>query len=290
MAGVDKVKQLDTLDSVRKPLIWLLAFILVIYGAKLIAQLVWFVLYDASGSRVLVLPESRIERKVEDNSRIKQLSSFHLFGREGVKPVVKQEIVQDAPKTTLRLALKGVFTGEEGVAAGAIIEEIGRRNEDYYRVGSQVPGNATLEQVLDDRVLLRRNGRLETLTFDEASDVQGSIARVERRPRPEANAEISSPEAFIEEATERLAADPEKALKSVGLAVGENGGYVYQGNNPMLSGLNLEKGDVIMSVNGHNLGDLQKDKALMQSLYEQGMLEVEVVRNGASFFVNYPLR
>jgi general secretion pathway protein C len=58
----------------------------------------------------------------------------------------------------------------------------------------------------------------------------------------------------------------------------------------MLSGLNLQKGDVLMSVNGHTLGNLKQDKDVMQSLYEQGNVEVEVVRDGASFYVNYPLR
>jgi len=38
------------------------------------------------------------------------------------------------------------------------------------------------------------------------------------------------------------------------------------------------------------LGDVKKDKNLMKSLYEQGNLEVEVVRDGASFYINYPLR
>jgi general secretion pathway protein C len=45
-----------------------------------------------------------------------------------------------------------------------------------------------------------------------------------------------------------------------------------------------------MSVNGHTLGNLKQDKDVMQSLYEQGNVEVEVVRDGASFYVNYPLR
>ena len=47
---------------------------------------------------------------------------------------------------------------------------------------------------------------------------------------------------------------------------------------------------MIRSVNGHTLGDVNKDKEMMREIYQQGSVEVEVVRDGASFFVNYPLR
>jgi general secretion pathway protein C len=159
-----------------------------------------------------------------------------------------------------------------------------------------LPGNASLEEVYEDRVLLRRNGRLETLSFDEKGlDAESLITRQEK-PKPIQNTSVSNndvivktPEQFIDEATRQISENPEQALKSVGLNASSDG-YVYQGGNPMLSGLNLKKGDVIRSVNGHALGDVKKDKNLMKSLYEQGNLEVEVVRDGASFYINYPLR
>ena len=37
------------------------------------------------------------------------------------------------------------------------------------------------------------------------------------------------------------------------------------------------------------LGDIEQDKEMMSTIYQQGSIEVEVVRDGASFFVNYPL-
>ena len=168
------------------------------------------------------------------------------------------------------------------------------KGAEYYSIGSVLPGNATLEEVYKDRVLLRRNGRLETLSFNEkALDSESVIAKTSK-PKPSVNTQgnnlaVKTPEQFIDEATRQISENPELALKSVGLNA-SNDGYVYQGGNPMLSGLNLKKGDVIRSVNGHTLGDVKKDKNLMKSLYEQGMLEVEVVRNGASFYINYPLR
>lgn len=278
-----------TMAAISNKLTWLLASVLTVYAAYLCAQVTWFVLDDGNVGP-LNLPAQTQQVKSKTNSKASALSSYQLFGKAGAKKVEKRE-TKTAPKTTLRLMLKGVFTGDQGGGSGAIIEEIGRSTE-YYRIGQTVPGNATLEEVYSDRVLLRRNGRLETLSFDEKAPAGTSIAKVDRPSvrRRGGNAQVTSPEQFLDVATKRLEEDPENALKSVGLASNEGGGYVYQGRNPMLAGLNLQKGDVIMSVNGHTLGDVQKDKALMKSLYEQGSLEVEVVRDGASFYVNYPLR
>lgn len=273
----------------------LLILVLLIYGAYLLAKLFWFVVVPVDGHDILVLPSTALIEQKNENANVKQLSSFHLFGEAGkvVDKPKDQPIV--APKTNLRLLLKGVFTAKDGGTSGAIIEEMGK-SADYYALGAVLPGNATLEDVYEDRVLLRRNGRLETLSFDEKDlDSESQITRQEK-PRPSTNRmasnndlNVKTPEQFIDEATRQISENPEQALKSVGLNASSQG-YVYQGGNPMLSGLNLKKGDVIRSVNGHALGDVKKDKNLMKSLYEQGNLEVEVVRDGASFYINYPLR
>lgn len=267
--------------------------VLVVYGAWLSSQLTWFLL-DSDSSTVMLVSQNDSAPKANKSAVHRSVSGLNLFGKEGLKPVVKKDVPTQAPKTRLRLKLKGVFTAEQGGESGAIVEEQGK-SADYYRIGDTLPGNAILEEVYSDRILLRRSGKLEALYFEEASSKgETRIAKTEKPKRPAKNSskkrpKIESPEQFMEEATRQLAENPEQALQSVGLAPSEEG-YVYQGNNPMLSGLNLRKGDVIRSVNGHTLGDIRKDKELMQSLYEQGSLDVEVVRDGASFYINYPLR
>lgn len=273
-----------------RPLQVVLALLLTIYLALLSAQLIWFMVGQPA-SNAVALPEAKNMAQQKGRQQTKPVAKLHLFGTVGVVTQVKEDRPTDAPKTRLRLMLKGVFMGDQGGESGAIIEEIGKTTS-YYRIGDLLPGNASLEEVYSDRVLLRRSGKLETLSFEEKALTGSTIAR-NIKPNNKAKNQrgrVDSPEQFIKEATQRLGDNPEKALQSVGLAPSADGGYVYQGNNPMLAGMNLEKGDVILSVNGHTLGDVQKDKMLMKSLYEQGSLEVEVVRGGASFFINYPLR
>lgn len=284
-------------DTARSTLLYVLVVGLIAYVAFLVAQATWLFATE-KGVAPMVLPNTSQQQVEQVKDRAVSIPGFQLFGRFGAKPVVvKEEKPKEAPKTRLRLRLQGVFTAERSEDSGAIIEELGKKSA-YYRVGDTIPGNAKLEEVYPDRVLLRRSGKLETLLFEEKkSSGKTTIAKTNKPDRPvkkTAKKEkelIKSPEQFMEVATQRLAQNPEAALTSVGLAEAQDGsGYVYNGNNPMLAGLNLKKGDIIRSVNGHNLGDIQKDKELLQSLYEQGSLEVEVMRNGTSFYVNYPLR
>ena len=276
----------------QKVISWLQAGLLtclVVYAAYLSAQLTWFV-FAPKAAAPMILSQSSSSIKKQPQGQARALASFHLFGEAGRVISKKLDEPKVAPKTRLRLILKGVFTAEQGGASGAIVEEIGK-SADYYSLGSTLPGNAVLEEVYSDRILLRRNGKLETLSFvDKASKGQSIIAKAPVSTKPKSRERVKSPEQFIDEATRQIASNPEQALTSVGLAPSSDGGYVYNGGNPMLSGLNLQKGDVIRSVNGHSLGDVKKDKDLMKGLYEQGSLEVEVVRDGASFFINYPLR
>ncbi len=283
--------ELKLIASLRRVLV----IVLLVYAAWLASQLTWHIVAPAS-LQPLVLSSSGSALGERESRRRYPLAQMDLFGRQvAVVQDTPRQAVEEAQKTTLRLRLVGVFTAEQGKESGAIVEELGKTAE-YYRIGDTLPGNATLESVYADRILMRRNGRLEVLSFDDEKTAGGLVASqpVARQPAqytaPQVAQQIHTPEQFIQEATRQLAEDPERALGSVGLAPAASGGYVYQGNNPMLSGLNLQKGDVIQSVNGHSLGDIQKDKSLMQTLYQQGNLEVEVVRNGTSFFINYPLR
>ena len=261
---------------------------LVVYAAYLCAQFFWFSVAETADTPIVLTKASAVVQK-KTAGHANKLAQFHLFGKAGLVTVQKVDKPTVAPKTRLRLILKGVFTAEQGGASGAIVEEIGKAS-GYYGLGDTLPGNAVLEEVYSDRILLRRNGKLETLSFDDkVARGQNIIAKAPKPASKKPRGRVESPEQFIEEATNQIALNPEKALTSVGLAPGD-GGYVYQGGNPMLSGLNLKKGDVIRSVNGNPLGNIKKDKNLMKELYQQGSLEVEVVRDGASFYINYPLR
>jgi len=287
------VKDINTEKLTKLPQ-WSLNLLLacfVIYGASLLAQLTWTVISDEqngfSGAQSWSPASNMTGKSSARDSSV--LLTISLFGKEDAS-VPKQKLMEsvDAPKTRLQLHLKGVFISERDSESSAIVSEKGKTGE-YFRVGDKLPGNAELVAVYSDRVLLKRNGRLETLSFDDGSKGNNSIARVKSSSKSK---QVSSPEQFMSVAEKRIAENPTTALASVGLkpvSSGKADGYVYDGKNPMLARMNLKPGDVVRSVNGFPLGDINKDKALLKQLYEQGNLEVEVERDGTSFYINYPL-
>jgi len=263
----------------------------VIYGASLLAQLTWALLSDDQvgfSGEASWSPTSSVggQGSARDSSVLLTIS---LFGKESTSAPTQQLMESvDAPQTRLQLQLKGVFISERDSESSAIVSEKGKTGE-YFKVGDKLPGNAELVAVYSDRVLLKRNGRLETLSFDDGSKSTNSIAKVKSASK---RRQIDSPEQFVSAAEKRIAENPTTALASVGLkpvSVGKAEGYVYDGKNPMLARMNLKPGDVVRSVNGFPLGDINKDKELLKQLYEQGNLEVEVERNGTNFYINYPL-
>lgn len=149
-----------------------------------------------------------------------------------------------------------------------------------------LPGNAELVEVEPARILIRRQGALESLTFDEDSE-GAALASMDSEP-----VTVGSSDDFMDQAQERLASEGANALLAFGLQpVDDDGsqGYVFDGSNAMLRAVNLREGDVITAINGNQLGDLEQDRQLLETLRSESQLQVEVERDGARFTVTYAL-
>ena len=267
---------------------WWILVLLVGFVAWQAAQLTWIVW---EGAPTVIVIKGSGGAAGDSAAKPGNYVSWNLFGKLEQKQVETQSLRQvEAPETKLRLELYGVVVATGETQSGAIIAERGKSAE-YYRLEDDLPGNAKLAAVYQDHILLSRAGALEKLTFDNDAGVSTQIEQVESTAT---NEPVDSPEAFMSVAQQRLEDDPRAALASVGLSPSgeEDGpsGYVFNGSNPMLAAMSMQKGDVIRSVNGHVLGNIEQDKQKLQELYESGMLEVEIERDGATFTINYPLR
>jgi general secretion pathway protein C len=134
---------------------------LVLYLAWQLAGLTWFLVAPQENESFVyrTKPGASVNfGKLNANGQWKA-ATFHLFGEPSQidhsnKVAYTPKVV---PQTRLNLILLGVVTSERKDESSAIVAEIGR-DANYYRVGDTLPGNAVLEEVLHDRILLRRNG------------------------------------------------------------------------------------------------------------------------------------
>lgn len=101
------------------------------------------------------------------------ITERNFFGLAEAEPSID---VEELPETKLELVLRGAFAAGDSNEAGAIIED-DRKVANHYAIGDELPGDAQLKAVYADRVVLARNGLLETLYFPEEIDTGGIGSR-----------------------------------------------------------------------------------------------------------------
>ncbi len=94
---------------------------------------------------------------------------------------------------------------------------------------------------------------------------------------------------------ERLQQDPVGTLNSLGVApVASGGAQGYRvdslASSPYLAQTGLQPGDVVLSVNGRPVGDVQQDQAQIDNIVAQGSARLEVQRGTRRFFVTASLK
>jgi len=231
------------------------AVLLVLASSYAFARITWLFISPASALPPLAAPavgdmravSQGREREAADIRTIKRWALFGDEPRQQARPQQPQEI--KAPETKLNLALLGVFVAENAENSSAIVGEArGRGEAKRYGIGDRLPGTATLEGVFPDRILLRRNGRAETLTFSKESmsgiSVSGatddgasdrSTRESVRRPSLDGKLQRGRPvSASSRPAVTALGKAPPDPAQ---LGVGGNGLAGELQNNPLLSGL-----------------------------------------------------
>ncbi|MBE0483568.1 MAG: hypothetical protein IBX52_08720 [Bacterioplanes sp.] len=222
---------------------------------------------------------------------------YHLFGEAKDEPVAVVEQAVSAPETRLRLSLLGVTRATQQDASSAIISPRGGTG-DFYRIGDVVQGRTRLAAVYDDRVILDTNGQLETLKFEDDPAVGVNARAVPTStPTPRATSsglrerfqQVTSASEFLDMASEAANADPAAALRELGLVSNGDGQGYRVGANSMLQALQLQSGDVILSINGQGLGDPSTDQMLFEQVRSAGSARIEVQRGNSRFVVNHSL-
>lgn len=91
---------------------------------------------------------------------LEKLAQLHLFGQN-----IEQDI-NALPETTLQLTLKGIYSDPNQQQGSAIITVPGKADA-VYLIGDTLPGGAILQDIYEDRVILKRAGQLEVLMLPQ---------------------------------------------------------------------------------------------------------------------------
>ena len=227
-----------------------------------------------------------------------KIAAWHLFGRvqkeQRVAPAAPPPKPEAAPDTSLRLSLMGVFVSDEADKAWAIVADH-RGKEDTYRPGDTLPGGATLLEVYADRIILRHNGRRETLRLPtssvdnksrsrSAAGARGS-SRTTAQPVTTLSSEASQ---VLSEYRQKLLTDPQSVMSAVRAEPYRKGGRlmgyrVFPGaDRKLMQKIGLRPGDVVTRINGIALDSPLKGLEVMQNISDASEITVDVLRDGVN--------
>ena len=212
-----------------------------------------------------------------DITRIMDSDLFGAVSSEPVEPVAVS--VLEAPETTLNLQLKATVADTLENRRGAAIIASGQV-EKTYTVSDVIEGagGAQLHAIYNDRVILNRAGRLETLSLP-TEYASGNVGAVYAAPAMPVPVEATLRSVISDNATRineivRVAAHIEQG-RMIGFRLNP-------GEQPeQFAALGFQPGDVVTEINGTAMSDPSRGLQVFESLGESTMANVTVVRDGA---------
>ena len=211
-----------------------------------------------------------------------------LFGQSGSIGTASAS----APTTPTRLPLnlRAVFVSTDPGQSTAIISQ--RNNSGkLYSPGDMLPGSAKLASIEATRVILSRAGTREELAFKSDFKAKKGIQAATIAPQQAAQTSPAAPanpqSNALQQINAQLAQDPDETLEKVGVSRRSEGGYRIgsTANQPFLAQSGLQPGDVVLSINGRPLGDINVDRLALTNLANAGSVSVELLRNGQTLTI-----
>jgi general secretion pathway protein C len=220
-------------------------------------------------------------------AELRQLLSANLFGQADA--ALSSASI---PLTSLNLVLTGVMVG--GANNFAFISVNGS-NETAFAIGDEILAGATLHSVYPDRAMLRRGGALESLMLkDSLALPEGSIITSPqyRNTTPPAGIRGSGNTFSVDRSTLTQQMQKPEFLTQALMVPNAGGGFLVREIQPgsIYEKLGVRAGDVIRSVNGQPINNMDEVMKLYQELggiNRAGNVAIEVTRGGRTESLQY---
>jgi general secretion pathway protein C len=243
---------------------WILAVALAVQAALIVT--------DLGGAGRAPRSQAVVSRAPPHVTDVAAITNAHLFG---AAPPPKSDDA-NAPQTSMPLVLTGIIAGNDPKNGLAIIGPNAQAAK-VYAVGDSVPGGAKLHSVYVERVVIERNGQLESLALPRQA---GNSA-----PAPSSAAFNNPNAALVERMRKTFTEQPgliADLLRPQAVRDGDKvrGFRVYPGRNrAAFASLGLQPGDEVIAINGTPLDDLERGQEILRTLGSSSEARVTVIRN-----------
>ena len=219
--------------------------------------------------------------------------SFLPFGTS-IVTTPAQEVTGE---TSLGLVLLGVTISNPASGSRAIISGGDGPPRGYF-VGEMITASASLSAIEQDHVVLDVEGRLESLSF-----VKRSAATTEARSGPDLRNLIPSenqtnapaaasnePDAVVARYRAAIELDAQGVMNRLGLEITDQGYRITDAASAGVRQAGFKTGDVVTTVNGQKVGDMDADQRYFDEVAASGRARVELLRDGQTIVMSFPLR
>lgn len=282
--------------------------LVVIYVAYLAAQLTWMLWPKPQPQAISVTSGSGGTNAFNYDSG--DLVAQNIFGSATQKEQEQRnEIINDAPETTLNIKLTGVVAIPGNEKAGhAIIESKG--SQETYAVADLVKGTrAKIETIFADRVIIKISGRFETLMLDgidysktvkqpvkKQTKTFNQLRAVNESPAKAINAtQNANIKQELKAKRRELLEEPGKLFDYIRISPKRVGGEIVgynlsPGKDPKLfKEMGLQSGDLATAINGYQLTDMKQAMAAIGELREATSATIVIERQGQILDVLFSL-
>jgi general secretion pathway protein C len=209
---------------------------------------------------------------------VAMIANSHLMGNAAA-PAKPQGDAANAQPTTIPLVLTGVIAAQNPENGLALLGENASKTK-MVAVGQSVPGGAKLHSVYPDRVILDRNGTLESLMLPRQAGPALGGAPPPPPPLPTAENPI------VDRMRQLISSEPNAISEIIRpqpvFAQGKQRGFrVYPGRNRQaFTRIGLRPGDLVLSINGTPLDDPSRGQEIFNTLGSSSEAHVTVLRYG----------
>ena len=259
-----------------------------------LSAFLWVRVYlDRDYNHLLIASQSSPQNSAGIGINTDELIAYNLFGvSNSTEPTAQRNI----PLSSLNLKLTGVVASDRG--GFALISVDGNPQSPFF-IGESVTQNAVLDQVLPDRVILRRGSSRESLLLDNADQLQGQSAEISTpasSPSTPGNSieNLGGNNYAVPKAVVVANVNNMEILQQALIVPNKDGGFLVKNvqQNGVFAKLGLRKGDVIKKVNGmpvNTMVDVMQLYRLTNDINKISNIRVELDREGVTRILNYSL-
>ena len=301
-----------TLNKIKPKIYLSLKYLIICFTALFIVDTIWSLVEPpnmTSNTETFRPKEDQLANK--HSIDINQLVNRNLFGTSDKSKKETTDYSKPATKTQLPLTLLSVFASESRERSAAIISQRDQPPK-RYKIQDTLPGNATLIEIMKNKVIFIRAGNREELSFPEVKDSFATLKTTQTEKKTGqriANLTINQETISVsrpnqvpsgrfpsntkdeqQESTHR--SEGFESVKAVveaqeNLSFNKQGGMIVDEsiNSTYLRQTGLQQGDIILSVNGKPTNQVGKSKQMIQTLLAEGSARIEIQRGSRRFFI-----